>query len=167
MAVGTVGAAMEHHLAQVNIGRLRDTTDSPMLADFMNGLDEVNAAAEAAPGYVWRLQTDEGNATDVVAFEWDAADSAGVITNLSTWTDVASLKAFVGSELHVSFLRRRAEWFHRYVGEAYVALWWVPAGTEPTPADAEERIRHLRAHGPTEYAFTLARSFPPPGAPTA
>jgi hypothetical protein len=149
-----------YQLAQVNIGRLRAPLDSPQLAAFVNGLDPVNAAAERAPGFVWRLQTDEGNATSIQAFEWDAGDSAGVIINMSVWDSVESLADFVYSHEHLPLLRRR-EFFQR-MAEAYTAMWWIPAGTLPTPADAEDRVRHLRAHGPTPYAFTFRVHFPAP-----
>jgi Domain of unknown function (DUF3291) len=149
-------------LAQVNIGRLRAPVDSPVLADFMAALDPVNAVADAAPGFVWRLQTEDGNATAVRAFEWDAAGSAGVIINMSVWESVETLAAFVYSDTHRAVLRRRREWFQP-MAEAYTALWWIPRGTVPTPAGAEDRVRHLRAHGPTPYAFTLRQHFPPPG----
>jgi len=155
-------AGMEFVLAQVNIGRLRAPLDSPQLAGFMAALDPVNALADAAPGFVWRLQTEDGNATAVRAFEWDQAGSAGVIMNMSVWESVEALAAFVYSEQHRQVLRRRREWFER-MQEAYLALWWIPRGQVPTTADAEGRIRHLRAHGPTALAFTLRVHFPPPG----
>jgi Domain of unknown function (DUF3291) len=155
--------AMGYHLAQVNIGRLLAPVDSPQLAGFMAGLDPVNAIADAAPGFVWRLQTQDGNATSVTGFEWDAADSAGVIINMSVWESVEALAAFVYSGPHVAVLRRRREWFQK-MAQAYTALWWIPAGTLPAVADAEEAIRHLRAHGPTPRAFTLREHFPPPDA---
>jgi len=153
-----------HHLAQVNIGRLVAPTDSATLKDFMDGLDPVNALADAAPGFLWRLQTDDGNATAVEAFEWDTGTSAGVIINMSVWSDVASLAEFVYNEEHRAFLRRRREWFQK-MDEAYTALWWVPAGTIPSTDDAEDRIRHLRANGPTPHAFTLRDHFPAPSGP--
>ena len=153
---------MEFELAQVNIGRLTAPIDSPALADFMAALDPVNAAADQAPGFVWRLQTEDGNATAVQAFEWDAAGSAGVILNMSVWTGIEHLGAFVYSETHRQIMRRRREWFQP-MREAYMACWWVPAGHRPGTGEAEERIRHLRAHGPTPHAFSLRVSYPPPG----
>jgi hypothetical protein len=153
---------MKFVLAQVNIGRLRAPLDSLQLAGFMAALDPVNAAADAAPGFVWRLQTEDGNATAVRAFEWDQAGSAGVILNMSVWESVEALAAFVYSPQHRPVLRRRREWFEQ-MAEAYLALWWVPRGHVPTTGDAEDRIRHLRAHGPTPHAFTLRVHFPPPG----
>jgi hypothetical protein len=154
---------MSHVLAQVNIGRLREPLDSPALAGFMAALDPVNALADAAPGFVWRLQTEAGNATAVRAFEWDTAGSAGVIMNMSVWESVERLAAFVYSGAHRRVLRRRREWFQP-MAEAYTALWWIPRGTVPTVADAEAKIRYLRAHGPTPAAFTLRVHFPPPDA---
>ena len=155
---------MSHVLAQVNMGRLRAPLESPELAGFMAALDPVNALADAAPGFVWRLQTEDGNATAIRAFEWDAADSAGVIVNMSVWESAEALAAFVYSDAHRQVLRRRREWFQP-MAEAYAALWWIPRGTTPATADAEDRVRHLRAHGPTPYAFTLRAHFPPPGGP--
>jgi hypothetical protein len=70
---------VDYVLAQVNIGRLMAPLDSPQLTDFVAALDPVNAVADAAPGFLWRLQTEDGNATAVHAFEWDTAGSAGVI----------------------------------------------------------------------------------------
>ncbi|WP_456600255.1 DUF3291 domain-containing protein [Blastococcus sp. SYSU DS0616] len=151
---------MDHHLAQVNVSRLLAPLDSPVLADFMAALDEVNAEADRAPGFVWRLQTEDGNATSVQAFGWDAAGSHGVIVNLTVWRDVESLAAYVFGGRHVQIMRRRREWFSR-AAEATPALWWIPAGTLPTTDDAEARIRHLRAHGPTPEAFTFRTHFPP------
>jgi hypothetical protein len=153
---------VEYRLAQVNIARLRAPIDSPVLADFVAELDPVNAVADAAPGFVWRLQAEDGNATSVRAFEWDQAGSAGVIVNMSVWESVEALAAFVYSGRHVAVLRRRREWFE-LMGEAYSALWWVPAGTLPTTDDAEERVRSLRAHGPAPRAFTLRQHYPAPG----
>ena len=153
---------VDYVLAQVNIGRLRAPLDSPQLAGFVAALDPVNAAADAAPGFVWRLQTEDGNATAVHAFEWDQAGSAGVIVNLSVWTSPEALAAFVYSDAHRAVLARRRQWFERMT-EAYTALWWIPRGTVPGTDDAEGRVRRLRAHGPTAEAFTLRVLFPPPG----
>jgi hypothetical protein len=63
-------------------------------------------------------------------------------------------------------MRRRRE-FAIPIVEAYLALWWVPRDHAPTIAEAEERIRHLRAHGPSPFAFGIKTPFPPPGAAVA
>jgi len=152
---------MSFELAQINIGRLVAPIDHAQLADFVALLDPINALADSAPGFIWRLQTDEGNATAVQAFEWDAEGSAGVIVNMSVWSDVEHLAAFVFGDMHREVMRRRREWFHR-MSEAYTTCWWVPAGHRPTTAEAEERIRGLRAHGPNPEAFTIRENYPRP-----
>lgn len=152
----------DYVLAQVNIARLRAALDSLVLAEFVAALDPVNADADTAPGFVWRLQTEDGNATAVRAFQWDQAGSAGVIVNMSVWESAEALAAFVYSGAHRQVMRRRRQWFVP-IAQAYTALWWIPRGSPPTTVDAEERVRHLRAHGPAPYAFTLREHFPPPG----
>ncbi|MFF8317771.1 DUF3291 domain-containing protein [Streptomyces bobili] len=151
-------ASPAFELAQVNISRLKFPLDSPELKDFVDALDPVNADAETADGYVWRLQSEEGNATDVPVFgdDW-------LIVNLTMWRDANALTAYMYQGRHREMLARRREWFDR-VQEAMTALWWVPAGHRPTVAEAEARLLHLRAHGPTPYAFTLRTSFPAQGA---
>jgi Domain of unknown function (DUF3291) len=152
---------MRYQLAQVNIGRLAAPADSPQLAAFFDALDPVNAAADVAPGFVWRLQTEEGNATAIVAFQWDRADSDGVLMNMSVWESIDALADFVYSDAHRAILRQRRSFFQA-IREATTCLWWVPEGERPSIQDAEDRIRHIREHGPTPYAFTFRHSFGPP-----
>lgn len=151
---------VSHDLAQVNIARLAFDLESPELADFVAQLDPVNALADAAPGFRWRLQGESGNATDIAAFAQEVGDGVAVITNLSTWADVASLKAFVYGPLHTAVVRRRRQWFLP-IREAYTTCWWVPSGQRPTADEAEERLALLREHGPTPLAFTLREPFVP------
>lgn len=155
---------MEYVIAQVNVGRLTAPLDSPQLAGFVGQLDSVNAVADNAPGFLWRLQTEDGNATALRAFEADAAAAdGGILINMSVWETVEALAAYVFGDAHLAVLRRRREWFER-MSEAYVALWWIPRGHVPTIAEAEGRVRHLRTHGPTPHAFTLRQHFSPPDA---
>ncbi|WP_107440072.1 DUF3291 domain-containing protein [Streptomyces sp. 142MFCol3.1] len=146
-----------HELAQVNIARLKAPLDSAELKDFVEALDPVNAVADTADGFVWRLQSESGNATDVPVFgdDW-------LIVNMSTWRDPNALTAFMYQGQHRELPARRREWFER-LDEAVTALWWVPAGHRPTVREAEARLLHLREHGPTAHAFTLRTSFPPQG----
>ena len=150
-------------LAQVNIGRLLAPIESPLIAGFVAALDEVNAVADAAPGFVWRLQTEDGDATAVRGFERDAVGAAGgVIINMSVWESVEALAAYAYGAEHIAVLRRRREWFEK-MRHAHLVLWWIPRGHIPTVSEAEDRLEHLRAHGPTAHAFTLRQHFPPPG----
>jgi Domain of unknown function (DUF3291) len=153
---------MDYVVAQVNIARLTAPLDSPRLADFVAALDPVNAVADGAPGFVWRLQTEEGNATSLRAFEADAEGAdGGILLNMSVWESVESLAAYVYGDAHRAMLRRRREWFQQ-AKDIYAALWWIPRGRIPTIHEAEDRVQHLRAHGPTPYAFSLKVHFPAP-----
>jgi hypothetical protein len=145
-----------YHLAQVNIARLLAPLTDPLLADFMANLDPVNAVADAAPGFVWRLATEEGNATELHVFDDD-----WLIVNMSVWTSVAALTSYVYGPEHRAILGRRREWFSR-LAEASTALWWVPEGHRPDIPEAERRLELLRAEGPTPAAFSLRTTFPPP-----
>lgn len=149
------------HLAQVNIARMKGPLDSEVMAPFVARLDELNALADRSPGFVWRLQTPEGNATYVRAYDDDR-----IIVNLSVWESAEALKQYVYRSAHAEVLRSRREWFEHYDGP-YMALWWVPAGHQPDVQEAKERLEHLAAHGPTEHAFTFRElaamnSAPPP-----
>jgi hypothetical protein len=131
--------------------------DTPVLAEFMALLEPVNAIADRAPGFVWRLQTEEGNATSIPVLGDDR-----LIVNMSVWESIDELADFVYRSGHVEVMRRRREWFERI--KVFMALWWVPAGHHPAVTEAEQRLEHLRAHGPTADAFTFRRRFPAPGA---
>ena len=149
-----------YQLAQLNVATMLDAIDSPLMADFVANLDRINALAEDAPGFVWRLQTEEGNATSLSPL------GHNVIVNMSVWDDVASLNHYVYKTAHVEIMKRRKEWFER-MGDAYVVLWWVPQGQRPTVEDAIARLERLRASGPTSFAFTFRHAFPPPDAPAS
>jgi hypothetical protein len=144
------------HVAQLNIALPAEPLDSARLADFVAALAPVNALADAADGFVWRLQTEDGDATAVRAFGDDR-----LIVNMSVWESPAALAAFVFRGEHAAVMRRRREWFVP-MREAYTVLWWVEAGRVPDVAEAEARLEHLRRHGPTPYAFTMRRPFPSP-----
>ncbi len=147
---------IEHfHLAQLNIARMRFALDDPRMADFVAGLGRINALADAAPGFVWRLQSESGNATDIQAF----ADPH-LLVNMSVWESSDALRAYAYRSQHADFLRRRQEWFAPMETPTQV-LWWVTTGHIPTVSEAKERLEHLTAYGPTPQAFTFRTAFPP------
>lgn len=144
-----------HQLAQLNVARLKAPLDFPAMADFVDNLDHINALADESPGFVWRLQTEDGDATALRPFGED------MIVNMSVWEDVASLHDFVYRSAHIDILRRRREWFER-TADAYTVLWWVPEGHLPFVEEAAERLKHLRRNGADPYAFGFRKTFPPP-----
>ena len=144
-----------YHLAQLNIAQLKAPLESPQLADFVANLERINALAEAAPGFVWRLQDEEGDATAIRPFGGE------VLVNMSVWQDVQSLSDYVYKGAHTEMLKRRREWFDK-VEQAHQVLWWVPAGHCPDVREAAERLAHLREHGPSAYAFSFRQAFAAP-----
>ena len=142
----------ESVIAQLNIAALKAPIDSPQLEDFVANLDRINSLAENSPGYIWRLKTDEGNATSIGGF------GDGYIVNLSVWKDIESLKSYVYESAHIEIMRRRKEWFE-HMKEAYSVLWWVAAKHRPTVEEAKAKLTHLRQYGPTANAFTFKRHF--------
>jgi hypothetical protein len=50
-----------HHLAQVNVARMRGDLDSPAMQAFVAAADPVYRLAEASPGFIWRLTAGEGH----------------------------------------------------------------------------------------------------------
>ena len=147
-----------YNLAQVNIGRLRAPVDDPLIEGFKSQLDPINALADSSPGFVWRLQTEDGNATAIRPY----ADDALMAINMSVWVSIESLQQFVYKSGHVAPLRDRKHWFEPMEGPI-LALWWVPAGHKPTVAEALERLEHLKKSGPSPYAFTFRKPFQAPG----
>jgi hypothetical protein len=147
----------QFHLAQMNVATALYPLDDPRMAAFMAQLDAVNALAEASPGFVWRLQSDQGNATDI-----KVGDDPKFIVNMSVWSSAEALFEFVYKSAHRLVMVRRREWFDRPVA-AYQVLWWVEAGHAPSVEEGLARLRHLDAHGPTPHAFTFKQRFPPPG----
>jgi heme-degrading monooxygenase HmoA len=127
-----------------------------MIADFVAALEPINQLADRAPGFVWRLQTEDGDATAIRPFEDDM-----VLVNMSVWESLEALGVFVYSGEHREVMRRRRQWFDK-LAEAYLVLWWVPAGVVPTVVDAKNRLETLRRRGPSLEAFTFRSPFSSP-----
>jgi hypothetical protein len=144
------------HIAQLNVARALAPPDSPVLAEFMAALDEINALADRNPGFVWRLQGDSGNNTDL-----RVSDDPLFLVNMSVWSSVEALFDYVYRTAHTQVMVRRRAWFEAPT-EAHQVLWWIPAGHVPTAEEAMAKLAHLRAHGPTAEAFTFKQRYPAP-----
>ena len=143
-----------YHIAQVNIGRMKGPMDDPMMAGFVSRLDEINALADRAPGFVWRLQTPAGNATYLRPYP----DDDRILINMSVWESIEALREYTYRTAHAELLRQRHEWFEKLAG-VYAALWWIPAGHIPSVEEATTRLSHLEKRGPTQFAFTFKLTF--------
>ena len=145
-----------YHIAQINIARMLAPFDDPLMAEFMSQLESINALADSSPGFVWRLQTESGDATSIRIYDDDM-----IAVNMSVWESVEALREFAYKSSHAGIMRDRKRWFEKFDGP-YMALWWIPAGQIPTPQEGKERLEYLRAHGETEYAFSFKNLFPAP-----
>jgi hypothetical protein len=147
-----------YELAQLNIGIIKGAMDSLVMADFAANLDRINTLADRSPGFVWRLQTEDGDATAIRPF-----DNDNMLVNMSIWRDLESLHKYLYGSAHVDVMRRRREWFER-IPEAFLVLWWVPKGHRPSVAEAIAKLGVLRVNGPTQDASTFRQPFPAPDA---
>ncbi len=141
-------------LAQLNIAKPAYPLDSPELREFVDNLDLINSLAERSDGFIWRLQTEAGNATEIDAFGPD------FIVNMSTWRDVDSLQKFVYKTIHAQFIKRRHEWFSKI--DSHMVLWWIPDGIEPTVEEARCKLDKISRSGSSIDAFDFSNIFNPP-----
>src|SRR5262245_15631088 len=126
----------DYHLAQINIARMLAPIDDPIMAEFVAQLAPVNALADGSPGFVWRLQSESGDATSIKVYEEDM-----IIVNLTVWESIEALREFVFKGAHHAVLRDRKRWFEKFDGP-YTALWWVPAGHLPSTEEGKERLEY-------------------------
>ena len=149
------------HIAQANIALGRAPMTDPLMRGFVKQLEYINSAADRSAGFVWRFQTEHGDATATRVF-----DDPLIIFNMSVWESIEDLYEYVFRSDHLGPLNDRRTWFTK-IDRPHSALWWVPMGEHPTVAEAERRLNSLRAHGPSPVAFTFAKLFDPEGRPLA
>jgi hypothetical protein len=151
----------KYHLAQVNIATAKAPLDDPIMQGFVEQLDHVNRLADNSPGFIWRLQTDDGDATSI-----PFSDDTRVIVNMSVWASLEALENYVYSGDHLAVLRQKKNWFEKPTGPI-LALWWIPSGEIPTIESAKRALEMLRQDGPSQQAFTFAKRFPEPASSPA
>ena len=134
-------------LAELNVGYALYPLDDPRMAGFMDNLDALNALAERSSGYIWRMKSDSGNATDLAV----PGDEA-MISNMSVWENVESLGDYVFNTIHAKFYEKRPAWFENMTRHHFV-MWWVEDGHIPTLEEAMQKLAHLQEHGSTDDAF--------------
>ncbi|WP_327091943.1 DUF3291 domain-containing protein [Nonomuraea sp. NBC_01738] len=138
------------HLAQLNAARLLAPIDDPRVAEFADGLEPINALADSAPGFVWRMRADHDDPRAIVKVETDDY----LAFTYSVWRSRDELWNFIYRSAHLEYLRRRREWFE-HLAEPYSVMWWIPEGVVPTMEDGFARLERLRTHGPGPEAFTF------------
>lgn len=144
------------HIAQLNIASmLGKNINDPVMAEFVAQLDTINILAEQSTGFIWRLKSDGGNATD-----YNPYLDERIIVNFSVWENTDALKNFVYKSAHTAVMKDRKRWFENF-GKAYYAIWNVPAGYIPSLDEAVARLDFLQKNGPSEYAFDFKNIFEP------
>lgn len=149
------GRDSSFEIAQLNIAELMYPLDSPELFDFVANIDRINKLADESKGFVWRLQTEEGDATGIDYFGPDK------IVNMSVWESIEDLHNYVYRTAHVEIMRRKKEWFSK-LATSHLVLWWVPRGHKPTVEEAHAKLELIQVRGPTQEAFTFKDAYPPP-----
>ena len=133
--------------AELNAGYSAYPLDDPRKSEFMDNLDTINALAERSPGFVWRIKSDSGNATDI-----SVPGDVKIISNMSVWENVASLGNYVFNTVHARFYERKEVWFQAMTSNHFV-MWTVGDNHTPDLAEAMDRLAHLQKHGSTDQAF--------------
>ena len=141
------------HIAQLNIARALAPLDDPLMAEFVDNLEHINGLAEQAPGYVWRLQDESGDATSIQVF-----DDPLVIVNLSVWRNIETLKDFVFRTQHLHFLKNKGQWFEK-APQATTVMWWIDEGHLPSVEEAVAKLNRLREQGDSAEAFGFGSRF--------
>ena len=148
----------KYQLAQINIARMKGVNiDDPIMKEFVDNLERVNALAESSEGFIWRLKDDEAN--DATAF--NPYNDEQIIINISVWENIVSLENFVYKTFHTDFLKRRREWFQTF-GKAYTAMWWIPENTFPTLEEAVAQLDFLQKNGASQSVFDFRKKFEKP-----
>jgi len=148
------------YLAQINIARMVvPSLNDSVMAEFVAALEPINQLAEESPGFIWRLQDDQGNATNLRPF-----GDERILVNLSVWTSLSALQDFAYRSRHAQVLAKRRQWFEQ-MASAYYVLWWVAADHRPTVSEAKDRLDYLEQHGPSSFAFTFKHPFDEAGLP--
>lgn len=147
---------MEYYLAQVNTAKMIADLDDPIMTGFVQRLDEINTLADNSKGFVWRLQTDEGDSTYLRPFEDER-----ILFNMSVWETLEDLMNYVYKSQHIELLKSKAIWFVK-LNEAHIVLWWIPKGHMPSVVEALAKLSLIQAQGPSPDAFTFAKPYPIP-----
>ena len=139
-----------YRLAHLNVARMRAPLDSPVMAGFVAQLDAMNAIADAAPGFVWRMLEEDPDDPALIAL------GPLMLVNLSVWRDAPSLRNYVYRSAHAGVLKERGRWFLPQE-RATTVLWWVAEDHIPTLDEATARLAALRATGASAHAFDFGQ----------
>lgn len=145
-------------LAEINVAEAMYDLEDAAMAGFTGRIEEINALAERADGFVWRLKTEELGPADLEGLP----NNPRLVLNMSVWRDFQSLSDYIFRSDHLELMQARHSWF-KTSREPTLCFWWIPAtGPMPTAAEGWERLSLLRSKGPTPAAFPMKRRFSQP-----
>ena len=147
---------ISYHIAQINIAQAKADKDSEIMSGFISRLDEIHTLADNAEGFVWRLETEDGDDGSISVF-----NDPLLLIKMSVWQDIDSLRAFVYKSIHIGLLQNRDAWFDK-MGEMHQTIWWVPQGHIPTMQEGKDKLDQSREFGSTAEAFTFGKKFSSP-----
>ena len=147
---------MTYHIASYNIAKASYPMDDIRMKGFNDAIDQVNAEAERSPGFIWRLQDESGNATNIQIY-----NDPKMLVNLSVWKSIDDLKDYLYNGDHLAIFVRKKEWFEP-MKTAHMVLWWVKAGSIPTAEEGKAKLEYLIEHGASEEAFGFREMYPCP-----
>ena len=140
------------YLAEINIAKRLAPMDDPIMQDFVNNVDNMNAIADKSEGFIWRLQEEDKDEA-VVIFQDDS-----LIINMSVWETINALFNYTYKSGHIEVFKRKKEWFSK-MKMVHMAFWYVPEDYKPTFKDAKARLDHKEKHGDTPFAFSFKAKF--------
>ena len=129
---------------------------------FTSRIDAINALADRAPGFVWRM-VDDGPEDGALSLRMEGHGPMTLV-NMSVWESVEALYAFVYQTAHAKVMRGKADWFTP-TAETHMVLWWIEDGHIPNLDEAREKLDRIRAKGPTPDAFSFTVPFDEHGNP--
>ena len=132
------------YLAQFNLAKAKFPLEAPEMEGFTSRLGEINQLAAEAPGFVWRMETDDEDNP--------FAQDKTLVVNMSVWDGVESLHAYTYKTAHSDVMRQRKNWMEPRPGP-HLVMWWIPSDHRPTLREAYARLRMLTALGSTPEAF--------------
>ena len=150
------------HLAQLNIADAQYATHAPEMVGFTGRIEAINALADRAEGFVWRM-TDDGPEDGALSLRMEGL-GPDTLVNMSVWENIEGLFQFVYKTAHAKVMREERPVFHLMPTE-HMVLWWVEEGHVPNLNEAKSKLDEIRAKGSTPSAFSFAIPFNELGEP--
>jgi hypothetical protein len=144
------------HLAQLNIAESLYPMSDPKMDSFTGRIDAINALADRADGFVWRLTDDDEDVDGALSLRLPGDENT--LVNISIWNSIEALYGFVYKTAHARVMTENREKFSVLAANHFV-LWWVAKGHIPNLVEAKERLDHLRSNGPSPFAFNFSAPF--------